>query len=209
VALLYDGSTITPSKLELLKAWLPGQPWLAGADTSELTAVGAYRFDDPAGEVGIETHLLRSANGRLLQIPVTYRSAPIADAALVGTTEHSTLGQRWVYDATGDPVYVSALARTILTGGRQAALELASGGQREPTTRVRGSGAPGTPVPQLRAVEVRDAAGATHMSAAELTLVLRRVLDLPLDAGGAASLHGTWPGQDEPAVLAVVGRSVA
>lgn len=55
-------ATIVPSKLELLQAWVPHQPWTAGADTSALTRLGSYRFDDPDGEVGIETHLLATAD---------------------------------------------------------------------------------------------------------------------------------------------------
>ena len=36
------------------------------------------------------------------------------DEYLIGTTEHSVLGKRWVYDGCADPVAVSA----ILTGDR-------------------------------------------------------------------------------------------
>jgi hypothetical protein len=57
-----------------------------------------------------------------VQAPLTYRGAPLpgAEAFLIGTTDHSVLGQRWVYDACGDPVYVNVLTTVIRTGGRQA-----------------------------------------------------------------------------------------
>jgi hypothetical protein len=45
----------------------------------ELERVGAYRFDDPVGEVGIETHLVR-AGERLLHVPLTYRANPMITA---------------------------------------------------------------------------------------------------------------------------------
>lgn len=56
--------------------------------------VGTYRFDDPDGEVGIETHVLRTADGQVIQVPVTYRDAPLEGAAslLITTTQHSILG---------------------------------------------------------------------------------------------------------------------
>ena len=43
-------ATLTPGKLELLAGWLPARPWCPGVE--DLRQLGAYRFDDPAGEVG-------------------------------------------------------------------------------------------------------------------------------------------------------------
>src|SRR5215207_4007148 len=125
MALLHANADIVPTKLELLADWLPAQPWFVG-DASDLHHVGAYRFDDPDGEVGIETHLLRAGDGPLLQVPLTYRAAPLegAESHLLGTMEHSVLGTRWIYHATGDPAYRAVLATTILTGGTQAELEV-------------------------------------------------------------------------------------
>ena len=57
------------------------------------------------------------------------------DAYLVGTTDHSVLGKRWVYDATGDPVYVAELIRVIHEGDNEADL---SRGEKSMT--VVGSG---------------------------------------------------------------------
>ena len=115
-------ATLVPSKLELMASWLPSQSWTDGIDTTEMSAVGAYRFDDPDGEVGIETHLLKCADGKTIQVPLTYRAAPLEGAAsiLVGTTEHSVLGKRWVYDGCGDITYLTALVSTIVRGGHEA-----------------------------------------------------------------------------------------
>ena len=42
-------TTLTPSKLELLSAWLPGQPWYRDAGRApELARAGGFRLDDPA-----------------------------------------------------------------------------------------------------------------------------------------------------------------
>ncbi len=78
----------------MLGEWVPRQPWIGSADASSLEVVGAYRFDDPAGEVGIETHLVRTADGQVVQVPVTYRGAPTAgaEASLITTMQHSVLG---------------------------------------------------------------------------------------------------------------------
>src|ERR1700712_1086698 len=144
MALIYQAQ-LRPTKIELLSGWVPAQSWFGEADASKLEAVGAYRFDDPAGEVGIETHLLMSPRGQVIQVPLTYRSAPLAgaDAALIGTMAHSVLGERWVYDGCADPVYATALATAILTGGVEAELEIVKDGGNvfmKSTTTVQGSG---------------------------------------------------------------------
>src|SRR6185312_1840324 len=111
---------LKPSKMELVGAWLPKQAWFEG-DASELVRLGSFRFDDPAGEVGIETHIV-GAGDEVYQVPLTYRGAPLAgaEAFLVGTIEHSVLGCRWVYDAAGDPVYAADLAAALLAAKPQA-----------------------------------------------------------------------------------------
>jgi hypothetical protein len=201
---VHHPATIVPTKLELLQEWVPGQPWTGGADTSSLTRLGSYRFDDPDGEVGIETHLLGTADGRVLQVPLTYRGAPRAgaDNSLVTTMTHTTLGDRWVYDACHDPVYTAALAAAILTGGREADLFLATdaGLVREPTTtHVHGSGSSSPDdVPHLSPAVVRHE-GATTRIEAGVTIVLLRI---PAAAGDGLTLTGTWPGQETPLLLA-------
>jgi len=187
MAILHGNADITPTKPELLAAWVPTQAWFEG-DATTLQQVGSYRFDDPDGEVGMETHLVRAGDGPVLQVPWTYRGAPLegADAFLVGTMEHTVLGPRWVYDAVGDPVYRSVLATTIRTGGTQAELvrELGDGRTEivEPSVRVKGSGS-SADIPPAD-VEVR------------------RVLDGTTPVGDA-ELTGTWAGTTEPVVLAV------
>jgi hypothetical protein len=210
VALLHNAE-ITPTKLDALSAWLPGRPWAAGLDTATLTSAGAYRFDDPDGEVGIETILARTGDGVLLQVPLTYRGAPLAGAedALVCTMEHSVLGSRWIYDGCADPVCVRALVTAVLTGGHEAELEYDSGNgiePRKPTVRVTGSGTPGTAVPAVDAVTGVDGPDGTVVEAGGVVLTVRRRLDGPeslVDAAGPA-LRGTWRDQDEPVVLATV-----
>ena len=67
---VHHPAKIVPGKLELLQAWVPHQPWTGGTDTSTLARLGSYRFDDPAGQVGIETHLLGTADGQVLQVSI-------------------------------------------------------------------------------------------------------------------------------------------
>ena len=98
VMALIHKATLNPTKLQLLTSWLPRQTWVTGE--ADLVQVGAYRFDDPAGVVGIETLLLQACDGLVFHVPFTYRGAPLvgAEEFLIGTTEHSVLGTRWVYD---------------------------------------------------------------------------------------------------------------
>jgi hypothetical protein len=198
---------ITPTKAELIAGWLPSQRW-SGEDPSPFELVGAYRFDDPAGEVGIETHLVRTGRGDVLQVPLTYRGAPLdrAERHLVGTTEHSQLGRRWVYDGCGDPVYAAVLAAVIRTGGREAEQWVETDGEpvrREVNTHVTGSGTPGADVPTIDAATPTDSPTATTIAAPGHRLVVLRFLGSPAAGpGGADALTGTWPGQDEPTLLA-------
>ena len=117
---------IRPTKLELLGEWLPKLPWYPGEPGAAPASVGAYRFDDPRGEVGIETLLVRTVGGQVAQVPLTYRGAPLpgGEPSLVGTMEHSVLGRRWVYDGCGDPVL------PVLPGRRGSRAVGAGGGTR-------------------------------------------------------------------------------
>ena len=183
-------ATLVPTKVELVAAWLPAQPWFDGP-AAEVRPVGAYRFDDPAGEVGIESHLLDVA-GRLVHVPLTYRGAPLpgAEEWLVGTMEHSVLGTRWVYDGPGDPVYRAELARVVREGDTQVRMwvETPEGREeREPTVLVRGSGAAD--------------AGAPADAGDPEVVVVREPLERP-DVPATRTLTGTWAGQDAPVVLA-------
>ncbi len=115
---IFHLATVTPTKDEILSAWVPTQPWAPGADGG-LRVIGAFRFDDPEGEVGIETHVVM-AGDTLLQVPLTYRDAPLDDVEPITTTEHSVLGTRWVYDGVEDERYVMVLAGVALTGQGEA-----------------------------------------------------------------------------------------
>ncbi|OZM78566.1 hypothetical protein [Pseudonocardia sp. MH-G8] len=203
MALIYQ-ARIVPTKAELLSGWLPSRSW-AGAAPFELLA--AYRFDDPAQEVGIETHLVGTAQGDVLHIPLTYRGVPLdgADDALIGTMQHSRLGRRWVYDGCADPVYAAALAAAILTGGRQAEewVEKDTGRElRAATAQVTGSGRPGTAVPVIHTATATDGATATTIDASGREFVVLRSLDATASPDGAPTLVGTWPGRGEPSLLA-------
>ena len=166
-------TTLTPSKLELLEAWLPRQEW--AEDTGSPTLVGSYRFDDPAGEVGLEGMLVETGLG-LLHVPMSYRSAPLegAEAHLIGTMEHGVLGQRWAYDGEFDPVWRAAALHAIFTGGQEAELNVERDGEIvdtvEPTVRVLGTGS--GPVPRHAGLHI-----------------VRRVGDA---IGGDEQLNGTW-----------------
>ncbi len=200
-------ATLTPTKLALLEAWLPGRAWYPADEVKGLERVAACRFDDPAGEVGIETLIVRAGDGPLVHTPLTYRGAPLDDAEhwLVGTTEHSVLGTRWVYDAIGDPVYLAALVETIRTGAGQADefLETESGQEkREPAMTVWGTGerAPGTPAGTLVRVEDGDPA---VVVTEEVRVSIRRLLtDQPAEE--PLALVGEWPGLAAPRVLAAM-----
>jgi hypothetical protein len=112
-------TTLKPTKLELLTAWLPSRPWyLGGAGEPELAKAGGFRLDDPQGEVGIEFMVVTDPSGThpiSYLVPLTYRGAPLdgAEHALVGTMEHGVLGRRWAYDGCHDPVLVAQLLALI------------------------------------------------------------------------------------------------
>jgi Maltokinase N-terminal cap domain len=203
---VYFRATLDPTKRELLEAWLPSRSWASGVASVEKLA--EYRFDDPAGEVGVETILWRTEDGTVLQVPFTYRNAPLRGAGdfLVGTTEHSALGSRWVYDGCADPVWASTVATAILAGGTQAQMVIERDGELvdvPPRMEVRGSGSPGADVPSLASVDaVSDDGPITTVTAGPLTISLARVVGTPVE--GDATLTGTAGGHDL-GVLAAVG----
>lgn len=116
-------AALAPALKDFLPTWLAEQRWYAGKGRRPvLRRLGGFRFEDPDGEVGVETHVTADVSVHpavVYQVPLSYRAAPLAGAehALVATTEHSRLGRRWVYDATHDPVYVTALLKLVLGSG--------------------------------------------------------------------------------------------
>jgi hypothetical protein len=131
MAVIHADSTITPTKPELLAMRFGGP----------VEVLGTYRFDDPAGEVGVEGFVVRH-DGTTRHLVLTYRGAPLdgADAALVSTMEHTGLGPRWVYDGTADPVALDCFRRALLGEQEQATHELWEGGRlvgvREATVQL-------------------------------------------------------------------------
>jgi hypothetical protein len=211
MALLHRAD-LRPSKMDLLAAWAPTQPWFDGEVTAEVVNVSSYRFDDPDGEVGIETILVRAGAGRVMQVPLTYRAAPLdgGEKWLIGTTEHSVLGTRWVYDATGDPVYLAGVATAARTGAEQAEQWVDHDGElvfREPNAVVKGSGTLAAFVdpPAMGEVRTRDDTEVTISDAGGFVVTVVRH---PAEFDGVLSGHtltGTWVGQVEPTLLVAVG----
>ena len=196
-----------PTKLELLEGWLPHQAWFT-APGATLRKMGSFRFDDPEGEVGLET-ILVAGDSTVYQVPLSYRGAPLRDAepALMGTMQHSVLGTRWVYDACGDPCYVDALAEAILTGRPQAVHYLDAGGTLEaiPETMVVSSTGPGLAAHRVfDGVTARTADAATVVQAGERQLTVIRRLDLAEHTAEPLALTGTWAGQPTPVTLAAI-----
>lgn len=171
-------ATLTPHFRDFLPEWIARQPWCPGGVPTPISPAGFLRFEDPAGEVGIETHLVRCGQ-RVYQIPMTYRGAPLdaaAPGALIATAEHSVLGPRWIYDGTADPVWAAELIRLVATG---------SGAD---SGRARGSRS-AVPWPAGRAPAIE----------------LRRVLDVEWavdETGVLGTMDGTWypGGLDGPGV---------
>jgi hypothetical protein len=122
-------ATITPSFRDFLPAWIARQPWYPGAAVPATRPVGFFRLEDPAGAVGLETHLLTDG-ATVYQIPMSYRGAPLRElagdsqadpaTALITEAEHSELGTRWIYDAVRDPVWVAAITDLVETQGSAA-----------------------------------------------------------------------------------------
>lgn len=213
MALVYD-ATITPGKRDLMKGWLPSRSWFDG--NLDRKPVGSFRFDDPDGEVGVECFLLGAEDPAhpvaTLVIPMTYRGAPLegADEHLIGTTEHSVLGPRWVYDGCADPVAVATFVTAILTGGHEAELTMERDGElvtfSNPTCRVSGSGTSSVGVP-VQGVSVVDSGNptVTRLGSTDLELVVARIAGTPVP--GHQTLSAQW-GEHEPVVVAAIRQAV-
>lgn len=205
MALIYDAE-LRPGKLELISDWLPGARWFPSAEPVTARKLGSFRFDDPEGAVGIET-LIVAAGSVVVQVPLTYRDAPLdgAERFLIGEMEHSVLGRRWVYDAAGDPVYAAALEAALFSRQGQAPQYTERNGVREllpESMRVFSSGMPdGAELVDAPAEEPQDwAVSVVEQSGWELSVV--RLLDLDGRTAPDPSLQATWEGQDFPVVLA-------
>lgn len=209
MALMHQ-TTMSPTKLELLAQWLPKQSWFDG-DASALAALGGFRLDDPAGEVGLEGLLLTAGGDTVYHVPLSYRAAPLegGEAFLLGTSEHGVLGTRWISAAVGDPVYRAVLASTIALGGH-GAREWIQGPdgdrvEREPVVRVQGSGRAGQEVPELEDASAETVGALTRIENEAAVLDVVHAVDPTARAEqDQLSLGASWPGQAGPALLALL-----
>lgn len=204
---LFHKATLVPTKAEMLTAWVPTQTW-SPDDTAPLNLVGAFRFDDPEGVVGIETFLVEIA-GVTLQVPVTYRPEPLegAEQALITEMHHSALGPRWVYDALHEPCYLTMLAAVTLTGQGEALgmVELDGRWHIAPANvRIQGGGWTDERA-SVHGFEPVSANGqiATFANERFGLTVHRR---LAPTAGLSLNLTATWPGQPAGHVLATISE---
>jgi hypothetical protein len=163
-------TTLTPTKLELLTDWLPKRSWYQGSGSPELTKAGGFRLDDPAGEVGMEFMAVTDTSGEravTYHVPLAYRGAPLPEApddALIGTTVHGVLGERWVYDGAQDPVLTAQL--TALLKGEVPAHAQSIDGALEPAVYAR-LDADATARPEI--VRVLEPGGAAPGTAGEVS----------------------------------------
>jgi hypothetical protein len=200
VSIIYR-TTLTPSKVELIAAWLPTRSWyrLTGR-APVLVKAGGFRLDDPEGEVGIEFMAVTDQSGdqpTTYHLPLTYRGAMLggADDALIGTGEHGVLGQRWAYDGTRDPVLVAQLMALI-----QGAAEPQAQGEShtlDPTVRTRPVVAVAMQATAFSATDGLEETEILVSIAAEGQIAIRvpRILrPLPLVAGGGAEASQAFGG---------------
>jgi maltokinase-like protein len=185
-------TTLTPTKLELLAAWLPAQPWYGGNGNGrgpELRKAGGFRLDDPEGEVGIEfmvaTDEAADGSATAYHLPLTYRAAPLADAdeALIGTSEHGVLGRRWVYDGTHDPVLVAELLALLQGRATPQAQSVSDTPDPSVTSHFTGEGVSTAVGSRVVANEPHGTDIAVETTAGPLTIHVTRVLP-PDDATG-------------------------
>ncbi len=170
--------------------------------------VGSFRFDDPAGEVGVETILVRVGD-TLLQAPLTYRGAPLdgADEHLITTMEHTVLGRRWIYDGCGDPVWAAVTVTAALTGGREADLEVEQDGERKvfrSRTSAQGSGAAGAAVVATGTPSPREVGATTVVTAGPYEIVVARIAGADLGDGESITVA---PREGDPFVAVRRPRS--
>lgn len=202
---IFHRATITPTKAELIADWAPTRPW-GPPDAEPIDVIGSYRFDDPDGRVGMETHLV-TAGETLYQVPLTYRDEPLArgEDALITEMQHSVLGTRWVYDGLRDPRFVVMLAGVAMTGQGEA-LGLAEYDGRwyiaPSNVRVRGGGWTQERVP----VDgfVLDSEDATAAVLRNDRFELRFFRRPAPGARPAIGLTATWDEPRDPVVLAEV-----
>lgn len=206
---LIHRTTLTPTKLELLTAWLPSRPWYTGGTAApELSKAGGFRLDDPEGEVGIEFMVTTDASGPApvhYLAPLTYRGAPLADTdhALIGTTEHGVLGKRWVYDGCHDPVLITQLLALFEGKAEPQAQSLTDTPDHEVTWSYAGDGP--LSAATLAATDTNETTELT-VQPAPTVLHLNRVLrpgTVGLPKGAKGHVTGHWGLPDSTQARAV------
>ena len=189
-------TTLTPTKLELLTAWLPAQPWYADRGRApELARAGGFRLDDPMGEVGIEFMVVTDGSddsAASYLVPMTYRASALegTDGALVGTTEHGVLGRRWVYDGAYDPVLVAQLVALIQGAAEPQAQSESHTPDPTVTTGPPAVAVAGAPVTES-AVVASTAAGTELQLTGGLTVWINRILRAGEEHDGPG-VSATW-----------------
>lgn len=139
IAQIYD-ATLNPTKEQI-----------AATFGGFVELLGSYRLVDPDDVAGIEVLIGTDLDGRIVQLPVTYRSAELDPEHTLTQMDHNILGHRWVTNALGDPVAVTQFIRTILAGddgaefsdGTPAALDIIGSGD--------------TPDVQVSQVDIKEA----------------------------------------------------
>lgn len=195
MAQIYNAE-LSPSKNQVIATVL-------GTDEGGIEKLASYRFDDPADQIGMEVHIVRTPDGSVLQVPLVYRPEPLEDAEedeLITTMEHSVLGTRYVYLGMSDPVFAEALDVTISEERSSAEQFLVDGDTQTPITEgladVTGTG-------EIELEEEEDDEN--------LIGVLELFAELDLEglsqeeANQPGQLIGTWEGQDTPVLLAHSG----
>jgi hypothetical protein len=185
-------TTLTPTKLELLSAWLPGQPWYRDSGRApDLARMGGFRLDDPGGTVGLEFMVVTdAATGTTYHVPLTYRDSelPGAGNGLLGTSQHGVLGRRWVYDGAYDPVLVAQLFALI-----QGAAEPQAQSQSHTPDPTVTTGPPASAAPPVTesAVVASTAVGTELQLAGGLTVWINRILRAGEEHRGPG-VSATW-----------------
>ena len=187
IAEIHSAATLTPSKDEMC------------AQFSDIAQrLGSYRAVDPAGEVGIEVIVGESNDGRLVQLPVTYRASSDALPGEIMTIHHSVLGSRSISYATSDPVAITEFIRLIMTGKKCA--DYSAGG---PLFVVAGSdNSPNSTVtnPDITTYDSTHAAGTIHINGErrEFSLSFPPINDAATVKDSTLALVATQPDSSFP-----------
>ncbi|MFT3661024.1 MAG: hypothetical protein QM809_06395 [Gordonia sp. (in: high G+C Gram-positive bacteria)] len=195
MGIVYPQAQLSPAKIEIVREWLSRRSWF---DLDPETVVTrrrfGYRFDDPAGAVGVESVLVETGDA-VFQVPMTYRSAalPGAEDHFLATMEHSALGTRWIHFGLGDPVAVRAFVTAIVEGGSSVDVEFERDGETTTLAMLvgaRGTGS-GTAPADLRIESVEAEGPVASVVTASGTLSMPIRIDTAA-AGDGAALLGAW-----------------